>query len=88
MSERASQEPRELILRPLGPQGPIVGIEISEVGDVIALDQAMGQLPETERRTIRGIFKATQMAGLNIVDSSHMPDEKDKVDPIGNIWAK
>jgi len=81
--ERIPPESREMILRPLGPQGPIVGIEISEVGDVMALDFAMGQLPETERRTVRGIFKAARMAGLNVVDSSPMPDEKDMISPDG-----
>lgn len=74
---------REIIIRPLGPQGPKVGIEISEVGDVIALDLAMGQLSEEERRTISGIFKAASMAGLNVIDSSCLPDEKDIIDSDG-----
>lgn len=73
--ERVSQGSREMILRPLGPQGPMIGVEITQVGDVMALDYAMGELPEEERRTVPGIFKAVRRAGLNVIDSSRMPDQ-------------
>lgn len=70
MEERS----KEIIIRPLGPQGPKVGIEVSEVGDVIALDMAMGELPEKERKTVIGILKAAKMAGLNVIDCPPLPD--------------
>ena len=80
-----TERPQEIILRPLGPQGPLVGIEINNVGDYIALDLAMGQLTAAERKTIKGIFKAVSWAGLNIIDSSTLADEKDIISPYGNI---
>lgn len=75
----------ELILHPLGIQGPKVGIELNELGDFIALDLAMSQLTEGERKTVLGIFKAARVAGLNIIDSSPLPDEKDIISPYGEI---
>lgn len=67
----------EIIFRPLGPQGPYVGIELNEVGDIIALDMAMGELTPGERKTIKGIVSAAQRAGLNVIDCSPAPrDEK------------
>ena len=67
----------EIIFRPLGPQGPMVGIEIHEVGDIIALDMAMGELSPGERKTIKGIISAAHMAGLNVIDSSPSPKDKE-----------
>ena len=72
MTERS----QEIILRPLGPQGPKVGIEVHEVGDVIALDMAMGELSEKERKTVIGILRAAKMAGLNVIDCPPLPDAR------------
>jgi len=67
----------EIIFRPLGPQGPKVGIEIKEVGDIIALDLAMGELTPGERKTIKGIISAARKAGLNVIDCSPSPKDEE-----------
>jgi len=74
-----AENPRELILRPLGPQGPKVGIKISEAGDMIALDLAMGELTPEERKTVKGILSAAQRAGLDVIDCPTLP--KEDLDP-------
>lgn len=58
----------ELIICPLGPQGFKVGIQISRVEDIKALDTAMGKLSPEERKTAKGILSATKKAGLNVID--------------------
>jgi hypothetical protein len=72
-----TENSRELILRPLGPQGPKVGIQISEAGDMMALDFAMGELTPQERKTVKGILTAAQRAGLDVVDCPVLPKEDD-----------
>lgn len=62
-----SKESRIMIFEPQGPQGPKIGIEINEVGDIIALDTAMGELSQDQRKAIEGIKEAAQMAGLQVV---------------------
>lgn len=64
------EQQQEIIFRPLGPQGPKVGIELNESGDYIALDMAMGELTPAERKTVKGIISAARRAGLNVVDCS------------------
>jgi hypothetical protein len=59
---------QELIISPLGHQGPKVGIRISGVEDIQALDKAMGELLPQERKTLKGILSATKKAGLNRID--------------------
>jgi len=59
---------QELIICPLGPQGPKVGIQISGIEDVKALDTAMGELPPEERKTLEGVLSAVKNAGLNRID--------------------
>ncbi|MCJ7805151.1 hypothetical protein MUP46_00720 [Patescibacteria group bacterium] len=80
-TERVNRFPLALYLRPLGPQGPLIGIKITEIGDIIALDTAMGELMLEERKTVNGILRATERAGLEIVDSSQLPDQQ-KLDSI------
>lgn len=64
-----------LILRPLGPQGPKIGVKIEEVGDYIALDVALGQLNPGERNTVKGQRRAISIAGLKEVESLRGPEE-------------
>jgi hypothetical protein len=72
----AVENEKLLIVRPLGPQGPKVGIKISEVGDFIALDVALGELTEKQRKTVTGVLSAAERAGLEVVDCSPLPDQE------------
>jgi hypothetical protein len=72
----AVENEKLLIVRPLGPQGPKVGIKISEVGDFIALDVALGELTEKQRKTVTGVLSAAERAGLEVVDCSPFPDQE------------
>lgn len=60
--------PQLCILRPLGMQGPKIGVKISSAEDFRRLDENVGQLKEEERRTFEGIVKAVKKTGLDIVD--------------------
>ena len=60
---------RTIHLRPLGPQGPKLSVGVKGVEDVRRLDDAMGTLSETERKTLHGLRKAVTDANLPLVDS-------------------
>lgn len=61
-------EARLLVMRPLGSQGPKVGIELSCREDFVRFDEEMGKLSENERKTQKGIKQAAREAKLPIVD--------------------
>lgn len=63
-----SQE-RVLHLRPLGSQGPKISVGLKGEKDYRKLDEEMGKLTETERKTFEGIRMAAKNAGLPLVDS-------------------
>ncbi|MFZ5932892.1 MAG: hypothetical protein ACOYT7_02345 [Patescibacteria group bacterium] len=71
-----------LIIRPLGAQGPKIGIKISEIGDIIAFDLALGELTDKQKETVTGVLSAADRAGLEVVDCSPLPDQ-DTLDEIG-----
>lgn len=57
-----------LIMRPLGPGGPKIGIRLSCRDDYVMLDRELGRLSEAERKTGEGILKAAKNTHLPIVD--------------------
>lgn len=57
-----------LIMRPLGPQGPKIGIGLSCRDDYVMFDRELGRLSEAERKTREGILQAVKNAYLPIVD--------------------
>lgn len=57
-----------LIMRPLGPQGPKIGIDLSCRDDYVMFDREMGRLSEAERKTREGILQAAKNAHSVIVD--------------------
>ena len=61
-------ESRLLILRPLGPQGPRIGLEIQNAEQYKKLDEEMGKLSGADRKTVLGIQQAANEAGVPIVD--------------------
>lgn len=65
----SENQERVLLLRPLGPQGPKLSVGISGEEDFRRLDEAMGKLSESERKTFEGMRKAVADANLSVVDS-------------------
>lgn len=58
---------RLLILRPLGPQGPKIGVGISSKKEAERLDTEIGKIPENERRTVEGLTEAIKNAELQLI---------------------
>ena len=89
MSKTERNQGKLMIIRPLGPQGPKIGVELTEVGDLIALDSTMGSLPADERKTVKGIRSAIKTAGLNEIESlrssSQENDPSNDLSPIGEL---
>jgi len=67
-AEQVHKESRLLILRPLGAQGPRVGLQITSREDMEKLDQAFGSLSLAEKKTAEGARRAAREAGIGIVD--------------------
>ena len=58
------KEQRLLIIEPLGPQGPRIGVELSSKEDYQRLDEEMGKLDVGKRKTPEGIAEAIKNARL------------------------
>jgi hypothetical protein len=56
-----------LIIQPLGPQGPKVGVGVSSREDVEKLDTEINKIPENKRRTVEGLTKAVKNAELPLI---------------------
>jgi hypothetical protein len=56
-----------MILRPLGPQGPKIGVGVSSKEEVKRLDKEVGKLPESQRNTVEGLTKAIRNAELSVI---------------------
>lgn len=66
--EANKSESKVLYLKPLGVQGPNIGIQISSRNDYIKLDEAYGKLTVDQKLTIEGVMKAVKESELKIVD--------------------
>jgi hypothetical protein len=64
------KDARMMIVRPLGPQGPKVGLKINGAEDLQKLDSEMEKLSAEERRTAIGIKRAARQADIRLVDFS------------------
>lgn len=64
-----NEEPRLMITRPLGPQGPKVGLQISGEEDLRRLDEELGKLSSEQRQSVPGIISAANQAEIPVVDS-------------------
>ena len=60
--------PQLIILRPHGPQGGGVGLQVNDIEDYKKLDEEMGKLDPKVRKTFEGIKEAAEKAGVDIVD--------------------
>ncbi len=60
-------EQKLLIIQPMGPQGPKIGVGISSEKEAERLDMEIGKIPENERRTVEGFTKAIKNAELQFV---------------------
>ena len=56
-----------MILRPLGPQGPKIGVGISSSEEAKRLDEEVGKLPKEQRSTVEGLTEAIKNADLSII---------------------
>lgn len=64
---RHSDTARLLIIEPLGPQGPRIGVELTSKKDYQRFDEEMGKLDGGRRKTPEGIAEAIKNAHLNQV---------------------
>lgn len=62
------EDPKLIIARPLGPQGPKIGLQITGEDDLRRLDGELGKLSPKERHTASGIKRAANLAEISIVD--------------------
>ena len=60
-------EQKLLILQPEGPQGPSLGLAISGEEQFRKFDEAMGQLPESQRKDLEKIREVAKGLGVDIV---------------------
>ncbi len=69
MGKELTNEPKMLIIRPLGPQGPKLCLQINGEGEFKKFDEAVGELPVNQRHTYEGLRNAALKTNIPIVDS-------------------
>ncbi len=68
LNEIAVGQEQILIIRPDGPQGARLGLQITSAEEFKKFDEAIGELPEAERQKIQNIRAIAEALNIAIVD--------------------